>query len=223
MLVHRAYAGVWTGTMEWVGTAEVRPWINLLMITVLFLVIALYTFKVERSALLEVWGRFTTPPTLPFRAFLYWCAAFPCVLVISNAAHALLSLWITFPVVDQVAVQQVKLSLSNPFLYMLTSFSIVTMVPFVEEVLFRGFLQQYLKRYFPVSISIVAAAAIFALFHFSTDQGWMNVELIAALFAFSLFLGYIRESYQSLNGSIMLHSIFNGMSLLFLSVQEGLG
>ncbi len=48
----------------------------------------------------------------------------------------------------------------------------------------------------------------------------MNVELIAALFTFSLFLGMVRERYNSLNAPIFLHGIFNGMSILFLTAQE---
>ena len=219
-VAHRVYAGQWTGAVEWVGSSAVRPWINLMMVAILFMTITVYTFRIEKGSLKQIWGKFLTPASLPLKALGYWCLAYPCLLIISNMSHSLLSRWITFPVVDQIAVQQVRLSQSDPVLYMLTALSIVTLVPFVEEVLFRGFLQQYLKNHLSVFASVVVTAVVFAFFHFSMEQGWTNVELIAALFTFSLFLGYIREKSQSLNGSILLHGIFNGMSLLFMSLQQ---
>ncbi len=222
-ILHRAMTGEWKGIVEWVGGATVRPWLTLMTVLIMFIAMAVYAFSIEKGALKGIWGKYHLPFTLPFKAFGYWCLAYPCVLIVNGLVHVIISKWVAVPVVDQIAVQQVKSSLSDPLLYLLTSISIVTMVPFVEEVLFRGFLQQYLKNYFSVFASVAIAAGVFALFHFSLEQGWMNVELIAALFTFSLFLGWIRERYQSLNASIILHAIFNGMSLLFLSFQEQIG
>lgn len=221
-LIHRYVTGEWGGTVDWLFGLEIRPWWNFFMILVVAATIALYVFWVERRTLKSVWGNFTLSFKLFFKIFGYWCIAYPIVVVVNHGVNMLMEKWIEFPVTDQVAVEQVKSAFSQPLLYLLTSIAIMVLVPAVEEVIFRGFLQQWLKRYFSVITSILIAAFVFALFHFSMDQGWMNVELITALFVFSLFLGAVRERYQSLNASIMLHGIFNGMSLLLLTIQENL-
>jgi membrane protease YdiL (CAAX protease family) len=219
-LIHWIATGQWTGAVDWAFGVEIRPWLNLFMILVLAATISLYVFWIEKRTLNVVWGDFALTKKLFLKIFGYWCIAYPIVSVVNNGINYLMEKWVTFPVTDQVAVEQVKSAFAQPVLYALTSLGITILVPAVEEIVFRGFLQQWLKRYFSVYASVIITAIVFAFFHYSDTQGWMNVEIIVALFVFSLFLGGVRERYQSLNASIMLHAIFNGMTLLFLTIQE---
>lgn len=218
--VHRFATGGWHGSVDWILSSNVRPWFNFFMILVMSLMVGLYAFYLERSSLSSIWGRFKSSPRLPLKILGYWCLAYPAVLFVNHAIHALMERWVLIPEADQSAVEQVRAAFSQPGLYLLTSLAIMTLVPAVEEILFRGYLQQWLKRFLPTALSVLLTALVFAVFHFASDQGWMNVELIGALFTFSLFLGFVRERYDSLNASILLHGTFNGMSILLLTLQE---
>ena len=87
-------------------------------------------------------------------------------------------------------------------------FTAVVVVPFVEELIFRGMLQTLLRSYvikpWP---AIFLASFVFIVFH-ANPQHW------PALFVLSLCLGYTYEKSGSLFRSIFVHALFNGMSVL---------
>ncbi len=212
--------GEWTGGVDWMLSDPIRPLFYVALIIFTAIAMAVYVLIVDRASLSAIWGKYPLSSSHFLVMFGVWCIAYPLVLGVSNGTHLLMERWVTIPEMDQSAVEQVRQMFAHPFLYAITAFGITTLVPIVEEILFRGYLQQWLKRYVSVTLSVVVASLIFAFFHFSLHQGWMNVELIAALFTFSLFLGYVREKYQSLNASICLHGIFNGITLAVMTVQE---
>jgi len=86
-------------------------------------------------------------------------------------------------------------------------FTSILVVPFTEEILFRGMLQTLLRSYsgkpWP---AVILASIIFAAFH-ANPPHW------PALFVFSLCMGYAYEKSGSLFRSIFLHSIFNALSV----------
>jgi membrane protease YdiL (CAAX protease family) len=92
------------------------------------------------------------------------------------------------------------------------------LIPFGEEVLFRGILQTSVQRLFPVRhgsfrhrwAAIILVGTLFGLFHANTPQ------YIPALIAFGLLLGYLYERTGSLFVPILVHMLFNGKSLLFV-------
>jgi membrane protease YdiL (CAAX protease family) len=83
----------------------------------------------------------------------------------------------------------------------------ICVVPFTEEMLFRGMFQTLLRSYTgrPWS-AVIIASMVFAVFH-ENPQHW------PAMFAFSLVLGYSYEKSGSLFRCIFLHSIFNALSV----------
>ena len=113
---------------------------------------------------------------------------------------------------EQVAVKYLKTTFENPAMTVLALISIVIIAPIVEEFLFRGALQTYLKRRLPPKTAIIVASACFGLFHFSFEQGFGNISLIVSLFVFGTFLGYVYEKQGSLYASIGLHLAFNFIS-----------
>jgi membrane protease YdiL (CAAX protease family) len=86
-------------------------------------------------------------------------------------------------------------------------FTAVVVVPFVEELIFRGMFQTMLRSYLKPWPAIFAASIVFIVFH-ANPEHWL------ALFALSLCLGYTYEKSGSLFRSIFVHALFNAMSVL---------
>jgi hypothetical protein len=87
-------------------------------------------------------------------------------------------------------------------------FTTIVVVPFAEELVFRGMLQTLLRSYivrpWP---AIIIASFIFIIFHIDTLH-W------PALFVLALCLGYAYEKSGSLFRSIFIHSMFNALSVV---------
>ncbi len=143
-----------------------------------------------------------------------WLVAFPWVVIVSQICDYLLENFLNFKAYEQVAVRYLKDNLVAAPQLILALISIVIIAPVVEELLFRGALQQFLKKYFSIKISIAITALIFACFHFSASQGLGNLSLIPSLFTFACFLGYTYERQGSIFASIGLHMTFNLASSL---------
>ncbi len=146
-----------------------------------------------------------------------WLISYPFVMIFGQFMAIAVLVIFREPTVDQVAVRHLKSILSDPLLFAITAFEVIVLVPFTEEVLFRGLLQNWLKSKFGnVTGAITLTSFIFALFHFSSTQGITNIELLSSLFMLSCFLGFIYEKQRSLWASIGLHAFFNFISILLI-------
>ena len=89
----------------------------------------------------------------------------------------------------------------------------IVVVPFVEELVFRGMFQTMVRsvivRPWP---AIILTSMVFVIFH-ENPQHWF------ALFALSLCLGYAYEKSGSLYRSIFIHSLFNTLSVVAALLQ----
>jgi len=81
--------------------------------------------------------------------------------------------------------------------------------PFVEEILFRGLLHDWLRRRFGAAVASVGSAAIFAGAHGIPI-------LLPALFIVGMMLAWTRERSGSLWPPIILHGSFNSIMVLLL-------
>lgn len=143
---------------------------------------------------------------------LTWFIAFPLVAVVGEISDLLLKQLFGLQNYEQVAVRYLKRSLLSVETMIIPLFIILVAAPIIEEFLFRGCLQTYFKKYVGVKSAIVLSSICFALFHFAPSQGLGNISLIASLFTFALFLGFIYERQSSLFASITLHISFNTFS-----------
>lgn len=172
----------------------------------------------DRTSMRGVWKRPLAPPTSIRFDFgigmLSWLICFPIVSVIGSIADLMVNWLFGQQQYEQVAVKYLKSSLGSNFLAILALVTILIAAPFLEEFLFRGFLQNFLKRHIGYKAAILLTAFIFALFHFSLSQNLGNIPLVASLFVLALFLGFIYERQQSLFASIGLHMTFNMISVL---------
>ena len=98
----------------------------------------------------------------------------------------------------------------------------VVVAPLTEEILFRGLLQGALAGALKSRwTAIIASAAVFALFHLAArenaavgEASLARVETIPALFVLGVVLGYAYEKSGSLYRPMVIHMVFNGLTLL---------
>jgi uncharacterized protein len=90
--------------------------------------------------------------------------------------------------------------------------ALFTLVPIVEEILFRGFLQGWLlqKIWFGKINAGISRANWFTGIAFASAHLWQHaLWLMPGYFLVSLLLGHFRERYQGIRVSILLHAYYN--------------
>lgn len=201
-------------------TLSNKAWINLGSLIVVLIILVLYSFSMRSDQRKLIWN-----PAQKNRRDLFkdlfvgiftWFLSFPIVLTIENLLVLIIAYLFpesTTPV-DQVAVKYLKALAGVPYLFWLTAFILCTCVPVIEELLFRGFLQTWLKGKLNRSKAIFLTSICFAFMHFSTSQSYANINLLSALFVLSCFLGFLYERQRSLWAPIGLHACFNAISIL---------
>jgi membrane protease YdiL (CAAX protease family) len=85
--------------------------------------------------------------------------------------------------------------------------AIVLIAPLLEELLFRGLLQNALHRHLPTWAAILGAAAIFGAVH-------MDLHAFPALMAMGAVFGLLYYKTGSLRVTIIAHMANNGAALL---------
>lgn len=150
---------------------------------------------------------------------LTWFIAIPVATFFSESLDFIFFYFSKKPLVEQQVVEQLKSLTVFPAIFFLTAFFISFVTPVLEELLFRGFLQTWLKAHLGITWAILLTSLIFAFFHFSLLQGWGNLTIISILFILSCFMGFIYERQQSLLAPIGLHTAFNTITIgiIFLS------
>ena len=88
---------------------------------------------------------------------------------------------------------------------------VVVGAPIVEEIVYRGFLQQGLERSVNPKIALVVTAVVFAAIHLQPIE-------FPGLFAFALVLGVTYQKTQRLGLPIITHMAFNASGLFAVMV-----
>ena len=87
--------------------------------------------------------------------------------------------------------------------------AVVIVAPIAEELFFRGFLYQALRKWRGVLQAALLSAFLFAVAH-------GHPFLIVGIFPLGVVLAYLFERRGSLGATIAAHSFFNGISLLII-------
>ncbi len=146
-----------------------------------------------------------------------WLIAFPSALVMGLLMSILLTVLGYQPNFEQEAVKYLKSAFDVPLLCVFKIVEIIALIPFIEELLFRGFLQSWLREKMGSKLAIILTSMIFAIFHFSIKQGFGgNIQLLASLFVLSCFLGFLYEKQRGLAAPFSLHATFNSVSTLLI-------
>jgi uncharacterized protein len=106
--------------------------------------------------------------------------------------------------------------LRRPYsLVAVTVFS-VTLGPLMEELFFRGFLYQLLRKHFGVLTAIIGTALPFGLVHLAQyGYSWAAGVLI---FMVGVVLATVREKANSLAAGFLVHVAYNGVIVAILIV-----
>lgn len=149
---------------------------------------------------------------------LSWLIAFPVALLFGKTAAYFMKTFYGYTNPSQLIAEQLLALRPYPLYFTIAAFMIVFVVPLVEELLFRGFLQNVLKNWMPRGFALVVTACLFTGAHFNGEQGLGNVEILITLFVLSLFLSLVYERWGNLLAPIALHQTFNLLSLIGLLI-----
>ena len=109
--------------------------------------------------------------------------------------------------------------LKKPFSIALVGVFAVSLGPLIEALFFRGFLYPVLRLKAGVGAAVVATAFPFALLHAAQyGYSWASVSLI---FGVGVLLAVVRENYDSLAASFLVHIGYNGTIMLILFGATG--
>jgi membrane protease YdiL (CAAX protease family) len=204
---------------------SIEGWFNVAAMGVSCLAVAVYYRGQNKKSRNLIWNReqeksFKDDLKSLFYGFSSWIIAYPVVFFVGQGLSLLFYILLGLTEQEQVAVRSLKITGGYPVLNVSMILSMAVLVPIMEEVLFRGFLQTWLRGKVSVFKAIMITSLIFALFHYSYTQGISNIEYIAALFLLSSFLGFLYEREKSLWAPIGLHVAFNTISIAIISLTQ---
>jgi uncharacterized protein len=103
----------------------------------------------------------------------------------------------------------------NPLLVVLQLIAIGLIGPMAEEILFRGFLQDWLTKDWGAGVGVMASALLFALFH-------IDVPLLPTLFLLGMALALLKSWTKNLWAPILFHCFNNTIATLVDMSGSGL-
>ena len=97
--------------------------------------------------------------------------------------------------------------------YLLLFIAVAIIAPFGEEILFRGFLQQYLEHHWKdITKAVLITALFFAIIH-------MNPFWFIQIYILGIMLGFLSWKTKSIIPSLILHALNNTLALIFSFVD----
>jgi len=133
-----------------------------------------------------------------------WLTIVPFVLLISIIVNSLID--------NQNGsnpLLEIVLNNKNNFSFIILFATTTLLAPLFEEIIFRGVLLPTLSRDFGIIWGIIVSAFIFALAHLSVGE-------MLPLFVLGIGLGITRIASGSLLSSVIMHSLWNGLTFLNL-------
>ncbi|NGX28529.1 MAG: hypothetical protein K940chlam1_00710 [Candidatus Anoxychlamydiales bacterium] len=201
--------------------------INFLSGILLLIFLYLFCFKRQKETTYQIIKRKSLGSrSVGFDALIgiaSWLLIFPIVSFFASILDVFI--FVVFKVrkiPEQMAIDFIKSTMSHPFLFIIALISIIIIAPILEEFLFRGVLQNFLKKYLKRSYAILLTSVIFAFAHYSYAQKLANITILGSLFVLAVFLGFLYEKQKSLISPIFLHATFNTISLLNLIFIKGI-
>ncbi len=177
----------------------------LLMVVVVMAVIclaalALLAYQRGREGLRATGFTLEKPGLHLVVALLAYVSFFPVYTLICLAVHE----WI----IPYEAQDIVQWMVDHPeyFRNFFVIFSTAILIPAVEEILFRGFLQSGLRAFMGPIPAVFLSAAAFGLAH--------EVQAMIPVFALGCMLGYLKERTGSLYPAMAMHTVHNALMLV---------
>jgi len=105
-----------------------------------------------------------------------------------------------------------ELKPTNAWAFILTFVGLCMMVPFAEEMVFRGVIQQIFTRNMGPVLGFLLAGVTFGAVH-------LNPHLLISISFFGVFLGFVYYATGNLAYTITAHAVFNGVALVQLTTM----
>lgn len=172
-----------------------------------------------QEAKTQIWGQKAgLKAALGFLAkgAFYCLLTYPIVMTVVGSIHYAVEAMGYQATQEQLSLVQLRALYAIPWLFWSMAVVIVTLVPVLEELLFRGFLQNFFQGLVGLPGAIIGASILFALFHYAPEQCATNIELMAGLFAYAYFMGTFYARTRSLWVSIGMHATFNSLSIALM-------
>lgn len=91
-----------------------------------------------------------------------------------------------------------------PMMILVTMFA-----PVAEEIVFRGFIYQGLRKYCGIGFAMLASSALFAMLHY-------QLSIFIPIMFMGLVFAWLYEKNKNIMPSIFAHLIWNSMSFIFI-------
>jgi uncharacterized protein len=119
-----------------------------------------------------------------------------------------------FPTPPDVLARQLQaLTPESPLMALLMLVAIAGLVPFIEELFFRGALFTPLERTSSGVATVVTTSVAFALAH-AEPRNWAPLAVVAVV------LGELRRAGGSIWAGVALHASFNAATLLYVFIAR---
>ena len=109
---------------------------------------------------------------------------------------------------------ELVLNSANPLALLCFAFTALVMAPLFEETLFRGVLLPVLAQRWGGLAAVVVSALLFGIAHLSLGE-------LPPLFVLGLGLGWLRLQSGRLGPSVLMHSLWNGLTFANLLLLAG--
>ena len=129
------------------------------------------------------------------------------LIILSDEFDRLIQVFIPSPnyIVDLNNLLQPE----SVFGYILLIIAIAIIAPIGEELLFRGFLQQFLEQHWKdITRAILITSLFFSIIH-------MNPYWFIQIYILGIMLGFLSWKTNSIFPPLILHALNNGTALLF--------
>lgn len=151
---------------------------------------------------------------------LGWCPARLNLLLVglSGVVLALTVAILTALIHTPKVPSPVESLMTSPLLLSLFGIMAVTLAPFFEELLFRGFLQPLLTRSLGVIAGVVLTAAFFGSLHAPEYSfAWQYAVAVSLV---GVVLGWVRVRANSIIPCVVLHGAYNSFFVVGLVIAK---
>lgn len=145
----------------------------------------------------------------------------PLFLVTNVIAGVII--WMRGPLVNQAAISLIREGLASFQKLARIIFRVTIVAPVIEEVIFRGFLQEKIRDIQVICFGsnadspmqstarVILQAAVFSVCHYDVLQGASNIPILLGTFGAGFCMGEYKEMYHSLLPSMSLHWMINSV------------
>ena len=134
------------------------------------------------------------------------------ILILFDTLDKIIRRFITTPdyIIDLGEIMRPDSALGYIFLFL----AVVIIAPIGEEIVFRGFLQKFLEKYWrDTTRAILVTSLFFAMIHF-------NPFWTIQIYLLGIILGFLAWKTRSVIPSILLHIVNNGAAFILANIDE---